>query len=223
MADKITDLREVLKEAHAYFFLLKGSETLRLRLWEIKEDSIIIEMPKSARMHKTMLGLIPTIEGSAVYEIEGAVDNEELPEEMPDTMRLRVDPSKVKRVNRRVYPRISFTPPIEAVIVVEGSDRTVAATIINLSAGGLRIETLDELPPDKKLTFKFEIECDDEIHVLSPAGTVVYELPSNAGHSYGVKFLGEEKAFLKDEEADIESIERTVDMMTLVNKLLVRQ
>jgi hypothetical protein len=223
MAKKKMDLRQVLKDAHAHFFLLKGDETIRLRLWEIKEDCIIIDLPKSIAMRRTVLGLIPTIDGAGVFEIEGQVDSETSPDEMSDTLRLRVDSSKVRKVNRRVFPRISFTPPVDVVIVAEGSDKAVVGKVINLSAGGLRVETLEELPPDKKLTFKFEIELDDEVHVLSPAGIVVYEVPSDAGHAYGVKFTGEKKAFKKDDEADIESMERTVDLMTLVNRLLVRQ
>lgn len=223
MANKKNDLREALREAHAHFFLLKGKETVRLRLWEIKEDVIIIDLPKGVAMRKTLLGLIPTIDGGGVYEIEGQVDSEALPDEMPDTLRVRVDPSRVRKVNRRVYPRVSFAPPIDVVIVAEGSDKAVVGKVINMSAGGLRVETLEDLPVDKRLTFRFEIELDDEVHVLSPSGTVVYEVPSNAGHAYGIKFAGEKKAFGGDDEADIESMERTVDLMTLVNKLLVRQ
>jgi hypothetical protein len=217
------DLRQVLKEAHAHFFLLKGDETIRLRLWEIKEDCIIIDLPKSIAMRRTVLGLIPTIDGAGAYEIEGQVDSETSPDEMSDSLRLRVDPSKVRKVNRRIFPRISFTPPIDVVIVAEGSDKGVVGKVINMSAGGLRVETLEELPADKSLTFKLEIELDDEVHVLSPAGIVVYEVPSDAGHAYGIKFTGEKKAFKRDDEADIESMERTIDLMTLVNRLLVRQ
>jgi len=217
------DLRDALKEAHAHFFLLKGEETMRLRLWEIKEDSIIIDLPKGVAMRRTILGLIPTLDGGGIYELEGEVDSEALPDEMADTLRVRVDPSKVRKVNRRLYPRVSFTPPVDVVIVAERSDRAVVGKVINMSAGGLRVETLDELPVDRKLTFRFEIELDDEVHVLSPVGTVVYEVPSNAGHAYGIKFAGEKKAFDEDEEAGIESMERTIDLMTLVNKLLVRQ
>lgn len=223
MAKTNKDLREALREAHAHFFLLKGRETIRLRLWEIKDDAIIIDLPKGVAMRRTILGLIPTLDGGGVYEVEGEVDSEVLPDEMADTLRVRVDPSKVRKVNRRVYPRVSFTPPIDVVIVPEGIDKAVVGKVINMSAGGLRVETLEDLPVDRKLTFRFEIEIDDEVHVLSPAGTVVYEVPSNAGHAYGIKFAGEKKAFEKDEEADIESMERTVDLMTLVNKLLVRQ
>ncbi len=224
MAKGRDDLREVLREAHAHFFMLKGGETMRLRLWEIKEDCIVVDLPKSASMHRTVLGLIPTIDGSAIYEVEGRVESEVLPDQVPDTLRLVIEPGKVKRVNRRIFPRVSFTPPIDAVIIVEGSDKAIVGRIINLSAGGLRVETVTELPPGKRLTFRFEVELEDEVHVLSPKGTVVYEVPSGAGHAYGVKFTDEEaQALGRGEEASVEAMERTVDLMTLVNKLLIRQ
>jgi hypothetical protein len=223
MTENKRDLRDVLSEAHAYFFLLRGEETIRLRLWDIKEDSIVIDMPESASMRRTLLGLIPTLDGSAVYEIDGAVDAEADPEQMPDTLRVRVDPGKVKRVNRRLFPRVHFTPPIDAVILVTGEDRTVFGRILNLSAGGLRVETMEALPPERRLIFNFEIECDEITHVLSPAGAIIYEIPSNAGHAYGVRFeTSEGKAVVKGEEASLESIERTIDLLTLVNTLLVR-
>lgn len=223
MADKTKDLREVLREAHAHFFMLKGEQTFMLKLWEIKEDSIIIDLPKSASMHRTMLGLIPTLDGSAVYEIEGKVESELAPGQMEDTLRLSIDPERVRKVNRRLFPRVNFTPPIDVVIVVEGSDKAVVGSVINMSAGGLRVETSKELPPDRRLTFKFEVECDDEVHVLSPTGMIVYEVPSDAGHAYGVRFGRDEDDTLKEgEEASVDAIERTVDLISLVNKLLVR-
>lgn len=218
------NLRDVLKDAHAHFFFYKGEEAMRLRLWEISDDYILIDIPVGAPMHKTLLGLIPTLDGTAVYEIEGKVESEPLPEQMPDTLRLRVDPSQVKKVNRRVYPRINFTPPIDATVTVAGEDRKFAARIINLSAGGLRVETLDELPPDRDLIFNFEIACDDEIHEVIRAGTIVYELPIESGHAYGIKFAGDQDETLqKFEEASVDMLEKTVDLISLVNKLLVRQ
>ena len=43
---KKKDLRPVLKDAHAHFYLLKNGETIRLRLWEIAEDSLVIDRPE---------------------------------------------------------------------------------------------------------------------------------------------------------------------------------
>ncbi len=218
------DLRDMLKDAHAHFFFYKGEEPVRLRLWEISEDYILIDVPKGAPMHKTLLGLIPTLDGTAVYEIEGKVESEPLPEQMPETLRLRVDPSHVKKVNRRIYPRVNFTPPIDATVTIAGEDRKFAARIINLSAGGLRIETLEELPPDRALVFDFEITCDDEIHEVSRVGKIVYELPIESGHAYGIKFAGDQdETLMKFEEASVDTLEKTVDLISLVNKLLVRQ
>ncbi|MFH1829751.1 MAG: PilZ domain-containing protein [Pseudomonadota bacterium] len=221
---KTTDLREVLKDAHAHFFFFKGDQAMRLRLWDIGEDYILIDVPVGAPMHKTLLGLIPTLDGSAVYEIEAQIESEPLPDQMPDTLRLRVDPSQVKKVNRRVYPRVSFTPPIDATISIEGEDKKIAARIINLSAGGLRAETLEELPPDRSLLFNFEIACDDEIHEVLRAGKIVYELPIESGYSYGIKFeTDQDETLQKFEEASVDTLEKTVDLLSLVNKLLVRQ
>jgi hypothetical protein len=219
-----SDLREVLKDAHAHFFLIKGEEAKRLRLWQILEDYILIDMPVGAPMHRTLLGLIPTIDGAAVYEIEGRIESEPLADQIPNTLRLRIDPSAVKRVNRRTYPRVSFTPPIDATIAIEGHKKNIAGRIINLSASGLRVETLEELPPDRTLTFNFEIECDDEIHEISRTGLIVYELPIDSGYAYGIKFeLDKDDTLRMFEEASVDSLDKTVDLISLVNKLLVRQ
>lgn len=223
MTETQHDLREVLSEAHAYFFLLRGEETTRLRLWDIKENAIVIDLPPGAPMRRTILGLIPTLSGDAVYEIEGAVDATDDDEQMPDTLHVRIDAAKVRKVNRRLFPRVSFTPPIDVVILLTAEERTAFGRVLNLSAGGLRVETMEALPSDQRLIFHFEIECDEVVHVLSPAGRIVYELPSDAGYAYGVKFeTSEGKAVLKGEEASIDSIEKTVDLFSLVNILLVR-
>lgn len=222
MARKAPDLRKILSDAHAYFFILKGGEAMRLKLWNILPDSIVIETPTGAPMRKTILGYIPTLDGREIYEIEGKVNVTPLPDQMPNTIRVEIDPGDVRRVNRRAYPRYNFAPPLKASIITKGEDRAVPGRIINLSAGGLRVETAHRLSPEKKYAFRFEIEFDEEIHELAPTGAIVYEVPSEAGLSYGVKF---EFTGTKPEEgeAPVESLDRTVDMMNLVNRLLVRE
>jgi len=221
MADEMhNDLREIIKHPHAYFFLLKGDEATRLRLWDVREDSIVIDIPKDAPMRKTVLGYIPLIEGNGVYEMEGELDAEPFPDQMPDTMRLKVDPERVKQLNRRVYPRASFTPPLQADLSWSGRDKKIAGRIINLSAGGLRVETLEELPPELPINFDFEVECDDEIHVISLTGKIVYDIPMQTGHAYGVKFLREQdQEDYPIKEATIQTLDETIDLMRLVNKL----
>lgn len=218
------DLRKILKDAHAHFFLMNGEQVLSLKLWEIRKDSLVIQKPIGAPMRKTVVGLIPTLDGTCVYETEGFVELKELPDQMMGTIRIVVNLESVRKVNRRVYPRVSFAPPIPATITPKESKSALAAKIINLSAGGLRVECEKELPLNEILTFSFEIECDNELHSIKRNGKIVYEVPMQATHAYGVKFLeeGEEEALRKDKEVPLGSIEKTVDLINLINRLIVR-
>ncbi|MFH0799186.1 MAG: PilZ domain-containing protein [Pseudomonadota bacterium] len=227
MAPKETlDLREALIDAHAHFFFLKGQEAMRLRLWQILSDAVVIDRPVGAPMRRTVLGYIPTLDGNGVYEIEGTVSSEPLPDQMPDTIRIDVDPSTVRLVNRRLYPRVSFAPPLEATATADEEKTVIPAKIVNFSAGGLRVETPTALSPARVYTFRFIIETEDETHDLNLAGMIIYELPLEAGHAYGVRFgrpSEAKKAEAPNEEAPVESLERTVDLLGLVNRLLVRE
>jgi hypothetical protein len=220
-------LRDVLKDSQAYFFLLrgglKGGGADMLRLWEIAEDSIVIDMPSGAPLRRTVVGLIPTVDGSAIFEIEGRIEREPLPDQMEGTIRVVVEPSSVRRVNRRAYPRASFAPPIAGTATPEGSGERTPVRIINLSAGGLRAESESRLPVKEPITFRFEIELNEEVHEMALRGRVVYEIPMESGHSYGISFARDEEDTLGNaEETPIDSIEKTVDLMNLVNKLLVK-
>ncbi len=218
------DLRELLKDAHVHFFMMKGTDTMRLKLWEIREDSLVIETPVGAPMRKSMVGIIPTLDGSGVYEIAGTIDNEPLPDQMSGTLRLKVVPEGVRKLNRRMYPRVSFTPPIPVNVTPEGVSRSIDGRIVNLSAGGLRVETSEELPADRPIAFRFDIELDDEIHSVARIGNIVYVVPMQIGFAYGVRFgADEEDTLTGDNEAPITGIEKTVDLIALVNKLLVRR
>ncbi len=221
-APKPADLRDVLKDAHAHFFLLKGDQITRLKLFEIRADAIVIEMPVAAPMRRSLLGLIPTLDGSAVYEIEGTVEPDPLPDQMPDTLRLRVDPKGIRRVNRRLFPRVSFTPPIPGEIVTDGVAGSFPCRIVNFSAGGIRVETSEELPADTGFIVRFEIELNDEVHALSPHGRIVYQMPLESGFAYGVKFSELEQR-APGEEASLFTITQTADLIALVNKLLVKR
>lgn len=221
MAAKPSDLRELLIDAHAHFFFLKGTQAMRVRLWQILPRAIVIDLPKGAPMRRTVLGYIPTIDGNGVYEVEGTVNPEEFPDQVQGTVRIDIDPARVRRVNRRLYPRFSFTPPLDATAAPEGDKKAVPVKIVNFSAGGLRVESSRPLAAEKNHTFRFRIEIDDEIHDLKLPGRIVYDLPLQGGHSYGVKFLPQSPA--KGAEAPIEALDQTVDLLGLVNRLLVRE
>ncbi len=220
--DKLRGLALALKGAHAFFYLLKSDRVERLRLWDITEDSIVIDVPESAPMRRTILGYIPSIEGDAVFEIDGSVSPDELPDQMPDTLRVIVLPEKVRKLNRRIYPRHSFAPPLLARLTPSEGGIVTECRIINISAGGLKLESPIKLSPDENYTFNFDIELDDEIHSLSLRGSIVYEIPLKAGLAYGVRF--EQARDLKDYagEASIGCIDRTIDLFSLVNKLIMR-
>lgn len=221
-APKTQDLRDALKDAHAHFFLLKGEQVTRLALYEIRPDAIVIEMPVAAPMRRSLLGLIPTLDGSAVYEIEGAVEPDPLPDQMPGTLRLRVDPKGVRRVNRRLFPRVSFTPPIPGEIAIDGISGSIACRVVNFSAGGVRVETSEELPAGPGFIVRFEIELEEEVHALSPHGRIVYEMPLERGFAYGVKF-SELSQRAPGEEASVFAITQTADLIALVNRLLIQR
>lgn len=211
-----------LKGAHAFFYLLKPERAERLRLWDITEDSIVIDIPDSAPMRKTILGYIPSLTGDSIFEIDGTINPNELPDQMPNTIRVMVTPEKVRKLNRRIYPRHSFTPPASAVVVPEGGGLSTNCRIINLSAGGLRAECPAKLSPDETYSFEFDVEMDGEVNLLKLKGCIVYELPLKHGFSYGVKFKrAKEEESMEGGEASIGSIDRTVDLFSLVNKLIL--
>ena len=174
-------------------------------------------------MRRTILGYIPSLEGDSIFEIDGMVSPEELEDQMPGTVRVIVTPEKVRKLNRRIYPRYSFAPPAPAKLMPEDGGLTTDCRIINMSAGGLRIEAPIKLSPDEKYFFEFEVEVDGEMNSLKLKGRIVYEISLKHGFSYGVKFeraKGEEE--IDGGEASIGSIDRTIDLFSLVNKLILR-
>ena len=211
----------MLIDAHAHFFFLKGAGVSRVRLWQVLKDGIIIDAPAGAAMHRTVLGYVPTLDGAGVYEIDGSVNPDPLPDQVPGTLRIDIDPSHIRKVNRRLFPRVSFTPPLSATATAEGEKKAFPVRIVNFSAGGLRIESQRELPADKPHTFSFRIETDEEVHDLRLKGQIVYDIPEEDGHAYGVKFVDAAKA--KGGEATVEALDQTVDLLGLVNKILVRE
>ena len=221
--EKKEDLRPVLKDAHAHFYLLKNGEAVRLRLWEITEDSLVIDRPEGMPMKRTALGYIPTLDGNAIFEMEGKIETTPLPDQLENTVRIVVDPSKVKRVDRRLYPRVSFAPPLMVSISPEGGGKEIKGGMINLSAAGLRVETSQELSPSEVYTFKFEVELDDEVHAYSPVGMVVYDLPTEAGHAYGIRFGRPKDREMKGGEVPIGPLDSTINLMELVNRLLLSE
>jgi len=215
-------LKAVLKDTKPYFFMMKSDGYERLRLLEVRDDSIVIATPKGAPMRKTMLGIIALSDGSGVIEVDGRVEAEE--GAIKGSIRLSLDPDKLRKLERRAFPRVSFAPPLEATATPEGKNIGIPVRIINLSAGGLRVETREALPPDRLLKFRFNIDLEDEVHELDLEGRVVYEIPLEGGHSYGVKFgrTGSDTTVADDEEFVSDS-ERTADLISLVNRLLIRE
>jgi PilZ domain len=222
MAKKQTDLREILSDAHANFYLVKGNETKRLRLWEITENYIVVDTPQNAPMWQTVLGYIPTLDGESIYEIAGKVERKLKEDQMPNTICITIDPTGVKRVQRRLFQRFSFAPPIEITMIPESHGKTVTGYIVDISAGGLRVESRSELSANQLYTFQFEIELDDEIHSYAIFGQVLYELPTEHGLSYGIKFGRPEDMEMDGGEVPIESLDGTIGLLDLVNKLMVR-
>jgi len=224
MSNKKTDLREILKDAHAHFYILKGEGAERLAIWEILDDSIIIDIPTGAPMRRTVLGFIPSLAGNSIYEIEGTVNQDAAPNQMNNTLRIAIGPGGVKKVNHRLFQRYSFTPPLEAKVTISPKHKKIAGRIINLSASGLRVEVPDQLAPDHECVFEFDIEIDDEVHSLRLEGMIVYEIPLDMGYAYGVQLgnIDEDKKMLSTDEAPVKELDLTVDLMSLVNRLIIR-
>lgn len=221
MSNKKNDLREVLKDAHAHFYMLKGHEAERLRMWDIQEDCVVIDIPKNAPLRKTILGFVPSLSGNAIFEVEGTVSDEGLPDQMDNTICLLVSPENVKRINRRLFPRYSFTPPLGVKIGKMRDEDAIDGKIINVSAGGLRIETPSPLEADVDYLFEFDIEVDGEVHSLFLTGNILYEIPLEKAYSYGVRFIDMDENDMECGEAPVQSLDRTVDLLGLVNKLIV--
>lgn len=219
-----TDLREILIDAHAHFFFLKGGEAKRVRLWQILPSLLIIDMPKNAPLLKTVLGYIPTIDGCDVYELEGKISTEPVPDQPSGTICIEVSSSGIRKLKRRLYPRVSFTPPLDVLIVAGSEKKAMSGKIINFSAGGLRVETPAKLTPTEKYSFRFTIETEDESHEMGLSGTPVYELPDGKNFVYGIRFGTARPAKgAKKKEASLDEIDRTIDLIGLVNKLLVKE
>lgn len=218
------DLRKIMHDAHAHFFFLKGNLPIRLKIWDILEDSIVIDRPVGAPMRRTVLGYIPTLDCSSVYEIDGQISLKELPDQMPGTVRIMLEPSHVKKVNKRLYPRVNFTPPVSGYAAANDSDERTEIRIVNLSAGGIRIESVSELQPQKTYCFDFKFDADGEEHRLCLNGRVAYELPFKNNYIYGVSFrISEKDSGNGIYEAPLAALDQTIDLLELVNKLLVQR
>ncbi len=218
-----TTLKDILADAHAHFYILKGDQVERLRMWNITDDSIVIDIPTDAPMRKTILGFIPTLMGNAIYEIEGEVSNEELQNQMENTILIKVKPENARRVNRRLYPRFNFAPPTKVLVSNENNIEGVEGKLINISAGGVRVEVPGQLTADEDHMFEFEVEIDDEVHAMALIGTVVYEIPLDDGYAYGVRFgVANPEEAAPTDEVSVKALDKTVDLLGLVNKLIVR-
>ena len=218
------NLEEMVKDAHAHFFLIKGDEALRLGMWEIGPNYIVVDVPSESPLRKTALGYIPTLDGKSVYEIEGKINADPLPDQMSNTIRIEIDLDKVKKINRRLYARYNFAPPIKVDVDADTLDEPVQGRLINLSAGGLRLETELTLEANKIHTFTFEIELDNMIHSFAMDGNVLYEIPLDEGYAYGVKFdTTPEEDDYEQKEVSVETLDRTVDLMGIINKLLMKK
>lgn len=221
-----SDLRERLIDAHAHFFFLKGAKALRVKLWQIREGSLIVETPRGAPMRKTVLGYLPTLDGNGVYEVEGTVNPDPLPDQMAGTLRIDVPPRGVKRINRRLYPRHHFSPPLQGQATPKDGKASIPIQVVNFSAGGLRVECARELAAQMPHLFRFTLEFDDESHDLKLPGKILYELPAEGGgYSYGIKLItskGKALGKAAKKEAPVEALDQTVDLLSLVNRLLVR-
>lgn len=218
------DLRELLIDAHAHFFFLRGEDATRVRLWQILRSSIIIDTPKNVPLRKTILGYVPTLDNYSIYEIEGTVNCDPVPDQMPNTVRIEIAPFGIKKVSRRQFPRVNFTPPVSVQIRTSDKEFKLRGDIVNMSAGGLRVETFEALAPTTLYHFIFSVETDDEVHELNLAGTIVYEVPSESGHVYGIRF-GKPKIDDTDisGEVPVGELDRTVDLLNLVNQLIIKE
>ncbi|MBT3181958.1 MAG: PilZ domain-containing protein [Deltaproteobacteria bacterium] len=216
-------LKDVLSDAHAHFYILKGEQIERLRMWEITDDAIVIDVPTDVPMRKTILGFIPTLMGNAIYEVEGEVSNEEIPNQMENTILVKIKPGNARRVNRRLYPRFNFAPPAKVIISNENNIEGIDGKLINISGGGVRVEVAKQLPANVDHMFEFEIEVDDETHAMALIGTVVYEIPLDNGYAYGVRFgVANPEEAAPTDEVSVKALDKTIDLLGLVNKLLVR-
>jgi len=212
------DIRNILNDAHAFFYMLKNNGIQRLKLWNITEDSIIVDLPKGAPLRSTVLGYLPTLDGSAIFEIEATASCDEIPEQMKNTIRFILKPENIKRINRRMFPRYIFSSPQKLTIKRQGM-KAANGSITNIGAGGMRINTSKKLSVDKAYRFIFELNTSEEIHDVDINGTTAYEIPMEKDFSYGIRF--ENPEVQNGGETDTQSMDKTINMIQLINKLIV--
>jgi hypothetical protein len=155
----------------------------------VRIDGLEIDRPTSMESGNTVHGFVARMEGGGVFEITGILENApDAPTEEGRSF-LRVEPSGARILDRRLYERITFSPPLPAVISWKDEDGTRTGRVITFGAGGLRIETDEPLRVNRTMNFQFEVPCGGEKHGLNLSGSVVYEQASAPGYIYGVKFI----------------------------------
>ncbi len=89
---------------------------------------------------------------------------------------------------RRQFPRITQPFDVRYRISGEFTAAWCAATLVNLSAGGMRIRSADPIPPDAVLDLEFQLPSTHAPFVLR--GRVLWDQIQAAGViEYGIAFL----------------------------------
>ncbi len=217
-------LQDILHDAHAYIYLLQTDQTERLRLWDITSDSIIMDIPQHTSINDTITGYIPTLSGDGIFEVHGKITSDLLTDQMENTVRVITPPHQIKKVNRRIFPRYCFTPPLDAEIGLASQPCHLIGKIVNLSASGLRIETPESLHANQMHHIAFEIDYNNHLHTFDINSRIVYEIPLSNGFAYGISFDThlKERTSVYD-EVNINDTDTTIGLLDIVNKLIITQ
>lgn len=100
-------------------------------------------------------------------------------------------PYDVKKVQRRDYVRVDLVDNVFIrqfrEVKVENKENWCKALLLNLSGGGMRINTIDQFAEGVKITIKLSLSDDEELELN---GIVVKEIEKRENNRiYGIQFI----------------------------------
>lgn len=221
MARQKMSLRDILKDIYNYFHLQSGDNKEKLNLLDIHADSIVIDMPSNMPKGHTIRGYIQRQSGNLFYSIEGVIETSPLPGQKPNTLRIKVDPSRVKSLDRRLFPRHVFLMQPDAMIVSQDEGEVLSGSVINLSPAGVRIEVPEQLSLEKIYLVTFEIALDGIIYSLALSGRPLSETMLSESFAYGLE-LGNQPSDRSVTIEDGTDSPPNVELTTLIDRLIKR-
>jgi hypothetical protein len=138
---------------------------------------------------------------SCVVQVGGAVDVTNVSRDAPIGSERPAGPAMTQssKGNRRAYVRIVLSPPIKASIMGDVPSETREGTILNMSAGGVKLSVPEWLKEGDRHRIQFALEGVPgtmwmEAEVVRTCEPLAEGEPAGGGRSYGLKFVHIEPA-----------------------------